>query len=466
MCGAGPTGLGAAWRLEEHRQAGTTNAEWVVFESSEAAGGMARSEAVDGFVWDIGGHVLFPHFEYFDRVLDLVVDDWVGVVPVRGAWMWDRFIPYPVQRNLRHFPPEVLADVLAGLRDRTDTSSPETFENFLVAQFGSSLYETFMLPLNLKMWATHPSHMGYGWADQRSGSASANVPRVDLEEVLADIALERDAVAWSPDACVRYPARGGTGSIWSAIAGRLPAQRMRFRTTVQAVDTKSRRVTLGDGNEIGYDHLISSIPIDRFLGCLTDQPDLSAIAHRFKPAGVEVVGIGLSGRPPPGLTDVCSLYVPDLDLPFWRVTVLSNYSPWCVPVHAPHWSLLCEVNTGDAVSTPVDVVSAVLDGLVRLGFVTHPQIVSTWHRRLSHGYPVPHRDRDRHLELVAEVLEPLGVFCRGRFGGWRYEASNQDHAFMQGLEVIDRIIDGTPEVTYPTPARSNAGYDRSRRPIG
>jgi hypothetical protein len=172
----------------------------------------------------------------------------------------------------------------------------------------------------------------------------------------------------------------------------------------------------------------------------------------------------MTGSPIPALADVCSLYVPDEALPFWRITVLSNYSSSCVPATGPHWSLLCEVNVGEA--SPAwsgDIVERVIDGLVALGFVDRASVVATWHRPLDHGYPVPQLHREAHLRSVNDTLEPLGVFCRGRFGGWRYEASNQDHAFMQGLEVVDRFVGGTPEVTYPSPADANSVYDVSRR---
>jgi len=49
------------------------------------------------------------------------------------------------------------------------------------------------------------------------------------------------------------------------------------------------------------------------------------------------------------------------------------------------------------------------------------------------------------------------VFSRGRFGGWKYEVSNQDHSFMQGVELVDRLVRGEPEITYFDPARANSG---------
>lgn len=68
IIGAGPTGLGAAYRLHE---LGYQN--WVLYEKSDDVGGHATSH-VDkhGFVWDEGGHVIFSHYPYFDKLIDKV----------------------------------------------------------------------------------------------------------------------------------------------------------------------------------------------------------------------------------------------------------------------------------------------------------------------------------------------------------------------------------------------------------
>ena len=48
-------------------------------------------------------------------------------------------------------------------------------------------------------------------------------------------------------------------------------------------------------------------------------------------------------------------------------------------------------------------------------------------------------------ESAKKQLEALGVFPRGRFGAWRYEVSNQDHSFMQGVDWVNRVLRGEPE---------------------
>lgn len=82
--------------------------------------------------------------------------------------------------------------------------------------------------------------------------------------------------------------------------------------------------------------------------------------------------------------------------------------------------------------------------------------MSFWHRRLEHAYPTPFLARDQHLNDIIPVLEEQRVYSRGRFGGWKYEVSNQDHSFLQGVELVTRLLADEPEVTFPNPSRANS----------
>ena len=76
------------------------------------------------------------------------------------------------------------------------------------------------------------------------------------------------------------------------------------------------------------------------------------------------------------------------------------------------------------------------------------RVVSTWSRRLEHGYPTPWLGRDEVLGEIDPALRDAGIFSRGRFGAWKYEVSNQDHSVMQGVETVDHLLSGKKERTY------------------
>ena len=458
VAGAGPTGLGAAHRLEEIGER-----SWLLVEAGSEAGGLAASTTDEhGFTWDLGGHVVFSHYDYFDRLLDsLLGDAWVrhersAYVHIRG-----RFVPYPFQYNLWRLPEDELVAALRGLiRAAAAPAAPAAdFREWILRSFGEELARIFFLPYNRKVWAYDPSALSTVWMGER-------VATVDLSRAVENAIRRRDEISWGPNSTFRFPATGGTGSIWRTLAARLPAERIRFGTALSSVDPARRVATLSDGSEVGYDRLVSSIPLDDLLRSLVGRADLSAAAQRLVFSSTHVVGVGLEGVPPEELRDKCWMYFPEPEVPFYRVTVFSRYSPANVPDPARHWSLMAEIS--ESPEKPVDsarVDEETLEAFRRIGFVrSTDRVASLWHRRLPHGYPTPFVGRDRLLGEIESELLASGIRSRGRFGAWKYEVSNQDHSLMQGVEAIDAIFRGTPEWTFSRPELVNGPRDPSREP--
>jgi protoporphyrinogen oxidase len=438
IIGAGPTGLGAAWRLHER---GHTN--WILYEAGQEAGGLASS-VVDpqGFTWDLGGHVLFSHYPYFDDVMRQALGD-AWVEHQREAWVWmrDRWIPYPFQNNIWRLPEAELQACIEGLealQGRTH-SKPRTFRDWLLASFGAGICDSFLLPYNKKVWAYDPARLNVEWMGER-------VATVDLARIRENIRLQRDDVSWGPNSTFRFPLRGGTGAIWRSLADRLPPQ-MTMNQRVVRVDAKARRVTLNNGDVAQYDTLISTMPLDVLLQVVADRPEPKVLASAFTHSSSHIVGIGLQGSVPPDLTTKCWIYFPEPHVPFYRATVFSNYSPNNAP--AGHWSMMAEVSESPDKPVNVDtLVDDVIEAMRGCHFLEGSQIVSRWHRRLEHGYPTPWVGRDPILAEADRALRGDRIFSRGRFGAWKYEVSNQDHSFMQGVEAVDHILTGAEERTY------------------
>jgi protoporphyrinogen oxidase len=458
IIGAGPTGLGAAWRLHE-----MGHANWTLVEAATEPGGLARSVVDDrGFTWDLGGHVLFSHYEYFDDLMDeLLPGGWLDHVRESWVWMRERWIPYPLQNNIWRLPPEDLIPCLRGLlevhKQHGPRPAPANFREWILASFGTGLADVFMFPYNRKVWAYDPDALGVGWMGER-------VALVDLGRVLENLVLERDDIGWGPNHRFRFPVRGGTGAIWRALAARLPPDRLRMERPVVAVDPVARTVICDGLPPLEYDHLISSMPLDDLLRVLVSAPRLSAQANGLVYSSSHIVGVGVEGVIPQALRTKNWIYFPEPDLPFYRVTVFSNYSPNNVPDPARYWSLMCEVS--ESPEKRVDTTRVVDDVVAGLrGAQLLPEsaaIASLWHRRLEHGYPTPFLGREPLLADLDAELCRLGIRSRGRFGSWKYEVSNQDHSMMLGVEAVDHILFGTEETTYRHPSVVNASKVRRR----
>lgn len=453
ILGAGPTGLGAAHRLKE-----LGVSDFLLLEQSGHPGGLAASFTDDkGFTWDIGGHVQFSHYRYFDDLMlkALGAEGWLRHQRESWAWMSGRFVPYPVQNNIRYLPKDQMWACLDGIITanlESEPAKPRNFREWILSRFGPGLSEVFMFPYNFKVWAYPPEELSHTWVGER-------VAVTDLRRVAKNILFEQDDLSWGPNNTFQFPKHGGTGAIWSNVAQAIGAAHLRYHTCVESVDTTAKRVRCRDGREFGYERLISTLPVDILTRMLTPAaPELVSAAARLKFSSSNIVGLGLKGSPPPHLRTKCWMYFPESDCPFYRTTVFSNYSPNNVPDISQYWSLMTE--TSESPQKPVNqdrLLEDTIQGCLNTGLISdRNEIVSTWSYRAAHGYPTPSVDRDEILDRLLPALAKHSIFSRGRFGAWKYEVSNQDHSAMQGVEVVDFLVNGQPELTVHHPERANA----------
>lgn len=440
VLGAGPTGLGAALRSLE------LGADTLILEAAESAGGLARSiRDVAGFTWDLGSHLQFSHYARYDRLLDeaLSENDWLWHDRVSSCLVASRNIPYPIQSHLHRLPPQARWECVRGLlAAQSAVDNHVDFASWLTATFGEGLCELFMRPYNRKVWACDPVEMSSGWIRDRVA-----VP--DLESVLKAVCCEEDPCPWGPNATFRYPRQGGTGALWTAVARMLPEDCLQTSTRVTAVDLNRRTVTTEDGRSFGYEVLISTIPLTRLSRMSGDSEKITR-TRELVHARTTVVGLGIAGEPPAdGPRESFYVYVPDPEIVFHRATYLGRMSPANVPEGC--WSLMVEVSVpgkGGHRCSPKDRINRVVSDAGCCGLVDPgADIVSRCHVELEYGYPVPSLNRDATLAKVLPELREQGVYSRGRFGAWRYEISNQDHSFMQGVEAVQHALSGDAELT-------------------
>jgi protoporphyrinogen oxidase len=480
ILGTGPTGLGAGYRLKE---LGYTN--FVLYERNAYIGGLSHS-FVDpkGFTWDIGGHVMFSHYTYYDQCFEKLMGK-EFTLNNRESWvrMFDTWVPYPFQNNVRYLPKQAAFECIAGLvkaqGGKGKVASPAAatnFGEFIDAVFGEGIAKYFMRPYNFKVWAYPPERMNKHWIGER-------VAVIDVERALKNVILGSDDFGWGPNNQFKFPLKGGTGEFYRRFGPELgmirgrdedpasdregPNSFIKINKRVQTIDVDAKTIHFADGTTDTYDILVSTMPLDVLTTKVLRAPRagagelerIASAANGLLHSSGYMVGIGLKSRAPgAGTPDTKSwMYFPEDNCPFYRVTYLSNYSPFMTPDKDNNYSLLCEVSESDAKPTPGNfgkdpdaVIEDCINGLENAGLLNpgeRDNIVSRWCYYADYSYPTPSVERDSILSEVIPWLEARGIYSRGRFGMWKYEVANTDHSLMQGVELINRLLLGERETT-------------------
>ncbi len=444
VIGAGPSGLGAAYRLHE---LGYEN--WVLYEKSDHVGGHSTSHVDDkGFVWDEGGHVIFSHYPYFDQLVERMLGPDVHE-RIRESWIvtGDTWVPYPFQNNLRFLPKSVQVDCLMGAAKaaaQAGSHAAANFRDWILATFGEGIAQAFMFPYNLKVWTTPLDQMSKSWIGER-------VSVVDFKRLLENVLYERDDVSWGPNNKFKFPLHGGTGEIYRRMAQCFPVK-VRHGKKLAEVNLTARTVSFEDGSGDTFDLLISTCPLDLLTQALKPADSrLLEAAGQLEHNDLLVLGIGLEKKIETGR---CWIYFTDGDMPCYRTTYFSHYSPFNVPNGDTerYSSFMSEVSIPPGKKPdPEATTNAVIEGLIRARILEpadREKVVSRYQQFISYSYPIPTLGRDAALGILQAALMNQGVYSRGRFGAWRYEIGNMDHSVMMGVEAVNHIVQGQPESVF------------------
>ena len=488
IIGSGPTGLGAATRFQ------MSGKDFFLIDQANDSGGLATTDVTpEGFLFDMGGHVIFSHFDYFDQLVDAAYgsepEKWavlqrVSYVQCKGKW-----VAYPFQNNICQLPVKEQIDCLAGLVDAKLLNAsgvpPTNFDEWIMRTQGPGLAELFMRPYNYRVWAVPTHLMQCKWLGERVATA-------DVRKAIGNVLRGEEDAGWGPNAIFRFPTEGGTGAIWKQVSRKcVDVTKQCFGMRVVAIDLAGHTVTLQKGSTdkagtwsaaegvgpkvVKYKKMMSTIPLDITLR-MVGKP---ALAKELYHASTHIIGIGLRGANPHD--SKCWLYFPEPNSPFYRATVFSHYAAKnCPPAGSllptvrragghseegddaprggPWWSLMFEVS--ESSYKPVDlarIVEQTIQGAINVNLCKPgDEIVSIYHRRIEHGYPTPHVKRDAVLEQALPFLRDNDVWSRGRFGSYKYEVGNQDHSMMLGVEAADNMMHGSKEFTLDHPSLANA----------
>jgi protoporphyrinogen oxidase len=425
ILGGGLAGLSAGYHLGGR--------EHVILEREERAGGLCRSFDVDGFTFDLTGHLLHLRDDRVRALVDELLPEETWHFVQRRSWIYSHgtYTPYPFQANTHGLPPAVVRDCLLGFvqalleaRDGEETSGL-SFQQWIRRTFGEGIARHFLEPFNRKLWRRDLGEMTCEWV-------SWSIPRPRLEEVV-DGALGLTTPPMGYNTSFRYPRRGGIETLPRALAAR--AGRLRTGCEVVRVDVPRRRVALRDGEEIEYDALVNTMPLDRFLALADGLPEAVRQAASVL-RSVSVINLNL-GVEREVISDRHWVYFPEPEFAFYRVGFPAAFAPGTAPAGCSSMYVEMSATRGGMIEER-DVYDACLSGLRRAGILRpDDKVVARKMFVIEPAYVVYDQDRRVALPAIFAALERERVFSVGRFGGWEY--SSMEDAMRHGMQVSERL---------------------------
>lgn len=128
----------------------------------------------------------------------------------------------------------------------------------------------------------------------------------NLKAVTSNVIMNKTAGNWGPNATFRFPAHGGTGGIWLAVANTIPKENTRYgeKGKVAKVNAGNKTVQMADGTTIGYQRLVSTMAVDSLVESISDQELITQSKDLFY-STTHVVGVGIRGTRPERIGDKC-----------------------------------------------------------------------------------------------------------------------------------------------------------------
>ena len=430
VVGAGVAGLVSAHLLAE------AGCDVVVIEKLDMLGGLARSYTYDGFVFDVGPHRFHTANPNVATYLDRVLAGQSTAFPrLSEVYFRGQYYRWPLRpKNLTQLPKGMAVKAfkdlaLNGLREH----DPSTFEGYILAQYGQTLYDNFFRDYSLKFLGIHPRDTHPDWA-------KVGINRAVIDEKLQMHNLAQLAKTTflqstqNTEIDFLYP-KGGLHRTWAIVAEELLKLGSRIRLGTGAVleggDGRVTAVRAGD-EVIEPSVVIWTAPLPLAMEQLGHEPvDLEYL-------GLLTYNVLVEGDAP---RPYQWCYFGEKELVFNRISIPKYFSDDTCPPGAHGLCVEVTCRHGDARwQSPHTLTDWVVSDLVRTGTVrSRSDIREVYVERIANSYPIYHRDYPAKLETARRTLAKYdNLHLAGRTGLFWY--NNMDHSMENAMQLCRRLL--------------------------
>ncbi|HZR66108.1 MAG TPA: FAD-dependent oxidoreductase [Terriglobales bacterium] len=316
----------------------------------------------------------------------------------------DRYVPYPLQNHLSYLPEEVRAKALAEMLS-APKGTPRTMSDWLEQSFGPTLSEMFFTPF-------HRLYTAGLWQQivPQDGYKSPVDPGLAVRGAFG----KTPAVGYNTG--YLYP-QEGLGVLAQRLAEKV---KVNFCKRATGIDLDKKEVEFADGSAVGYDVLISTLPLDKTLQMAKTQVEEKPDPY----SAVLVLNIG--ARRGPRCPSEHWLYVPESRAGFHRVGFYSNVDESFLPASSrkqrDRVSIYVEraypAGGKPSAEQTAAYIKATTAELREWGYIEDVEVADPTWVEVAYTWAWPgSRWRNRALQH----LEKRDVVMVGRYGRWIFQ---------------------------------------------
>jgi protoporphyrinogen oxidase len=461
ILGAGPAGLGAAYRLVRDQLAQVS-----VIEQKERVGGNAGSFDLAGIPVDFGSHRLHPSCDpaILNDIRSLLKEDLIdrprhGRIHLQNRWIHFPLKPFDLALRL---PPSfafgIISDLInkrfSGIKHNSfalHTTKQASFASEMVANLGETICQDFYFPYARKIWGLEPEEMSPTQAQRR---VSANSISKMARKAIAALPGAGHLGLKPPGSGRFYYPRQGFGQISQAFYRAATrdglqdghAARFYFNSRVKSVDLTGETPLVRleqEGKELSLtaQWIWSTIPITILARILNPAPPVDFInaAEKIDFRAMVLVYLVLETD---HFTEWDAHYFPDPAIPITRLSEPKNYS--ARPDPAKRTVLCAEIpcSPSDAYwnYSDDDLRDVVKDSLAKAGIPVQFPIMLVHVERIRFAYPIYRTGYENHFNQLDEYLsQQPNLLSFGRQGLFAHD--NTHHALFMAYSAVD-CLDG------------------------
>lgn len=430
IVGGGVAGLVTAHLLSE------AGVKVVVIEQFERVGGLARSYNYDGFIFDCGPHRFHTENPNVKAYLDRVLKGEVTSFPRRSeVYFAGKYYRWPLHpKNLVQLPvPLAVKSAIDLAINGSKKYGSASFEDYVLKQYGPTLYEHFFKGYSIKFLGIHPRDTHPDWA--KVGINRAIIDDKLQMQNLAQLAKSTLLQYNKAEIDFYYPKGGGLQVTWDIVAEKIKANggRILTNTSARLAGANGHIEAIYAGSErIEPSTVIWTAPIT--LACeqlAIEPPNLPYLATLFYNV--------MAQQDIPREYQWC--YYGADDIVFSRVSTPKFFADDTCPPGTTGLCVEVTCRKGDERWTHAErLTDWVVDDLIKVGVLKNRTVVHDVRvERVANTYPIYHRTYPAELEKARKALAQYdNLQLAGRTGMFWY--NNMDHSMENAMQLTKRLL--------------------------